>query len=211
MLDFIYSSVEAGGWVIYPIYLTSILGWFLGIKLFFDIKGYQLKKKTVDRKTKYPNTLIRWIKKMDAKEQKTLHGSVLLKVYSNRHGGEKEMLNALDEEIRFFQPRLEKGLSTIGIMGSIAPLLGLLGTVSGMVGTFRTISVFGAGNPALMADSIAESLVTTQNGLLAALPLMLLHNYLWNKSVNLEKDVLKSSQRLINYLGNNDFNARLKL
>jgi biopolymer transport protein ExbB len=80
-----------------------------------------------------------------------------------------------------------------------------------MVGTFRTISVFGAGNPALMADSIAESLVTTQNGLLAALPLMLLHNYLWNKSVNLEKDVLKSSQRLINYLGNNDFNTRLKL
>ncbi len=211
MLDFILESIEAGGWVIFPIFATSIIGWYLGISLWWDLQKFDIRKSKVRRKTKYPTTLVRWINRLNKNERKSLLGQVLPKVYEARERGEEFMLNVLDEELRFYQPRLEKGLATIGIMGSIAPLLGLLGTVSGMVGTFKTISVFGAGNPALMADSIAEALVTTQNGLLAALPLMLLHNYLWNRSVNLEKDLLRSAQRLINHLGNKDYNARLKI
>ena len=211
MFDYILESLQAGGWVLFPIVATSVIGWYLGLKLLLEIHAMSLHSRKLQRKVKYPTPLIQWLDDLPKKERNTMPAVVLSHLWEVRAGGEKAMLEALDEELRFFQPRLEKGLSTIGAMGAAAPLLGLLGTVSGMVGTFRTISVFGAGNPALMADSIAEALVTTQNGLLAALPLMILHNFLYNRSVKLEKDTLKSAQRLINHIVHRNMNARLRL
>jgi biopolymer transport protein ExbB len=73
--------------------------------------------------------------------------------------------------------QMEKGLSFVGVLASVAPLLGLLGTVDGMVSTFETITRFGNGNPVLLADGISEALLTTQAGLLIAFPLLLAKNY----------------------------------
>ena len=58
----------------------------------------------------------------------------------------------------------------------MAPLLGLLGTVVGMIGTFQSITLFGAGDPKIMAGDISLALVTTAQGLIAAIPLVLLHS-----------------------------------
>ncbi len=77
---------------------------------------------------------------------------------------------------------LDSHLRTIAQLAAIAPLIGLLGTVSGMRATFGVITQFGFGNPAMLADGISESLLTTQSGLVIAFPIVLAHNYLKNKS-----------------------------
>jgi len=72
--------------------------------------------------------------------------------------------------------------SIIKILSVIAPLLGLLGTVTGMIETFQAITLFGTGDPKLMAGGISQALVTTVLGLVVAIPLILLHSIANNKS-----------------------------
>ncbi|MGB0371643.1 MAG: MotA/TolQ/ExbB proton channel family protein [Opitutales bacterium] len=84
----------------------------------------------------------------------------------------------IDEAIMKEIPRLESGLSTIKIFAAVAPLLGLLGTVTGMIATFQSITLFGTGDPKLMAGGISQALVTTVLGLVAAIPLILVHTFL---------------------------------
>lgn len=84
----------------------------------------------------------------------------------------------IDEAILKETPKLESGLSTIKILAAIAPLLGLLGTVVGMIATFQSITLFGTGDPKLMAGGISQALVTTVLGLIAAIPLVLIHSFL---------------------------------
>jgi biopolymer transport protein ExbB len=79
----------------------------------------------------------------------------------------------LDEAIMKELPRLESGMAMIKVLSVVGPLLGLLGTVTGMIKTFQVITLFGAGDPKLMAGGIAEALVTTVEGLVMAVPLTL--------------------------------------
>ncbi len=88
----------------------------------------------------------------------------------------------LDEAITREVPNLEKGLSMIKLFAAVAPLLGLLGTVTGMITTFQSISLFGTGDPKLMADGISQALVTTMLGLCVAIPLLFLHNLVASRS-----------------------------
>jgi biopolymer transport protein ExbB len=78
-------------------------------------------------------------------------------------------------------PRLYRGLSTLKILAAVAPLLGLLGTVVGLIETFQSITLFGTGDPKLMAGGISQALVTTVLGLTTAIPLILLHSILSGK------------------------------
>ena len=79
-------------------------------------------------------------------------------------------------------PIYEKSISTIKLLAAVAPLLGLLGTVIGMIGTFQAITLFGTGDPKLMAGGISQALVTTMLGLIAAVPLLFMHNQLDTRS-----------------------------
>ncbi|HXI86467.1 MAG TPA: MotA/TolQ/ExbB proton channel family protein, partial [Parvularculaceae bacterium] len=74
-------------------------------------------------------------------------------------------------------PKLEGGLNLIRIISTIAPLLGLLGTVVGMVITFQAITLFGTGDPKIMANGISVALMTTVIGLVTAIPLVLLYAF----------------------------------
>jgi len=88
----------------------------------------------------------------------------------------------LDEAIIRELPTLEKGLSIIKLVAAVAPLLGLLGTVTGMIVTFQSISLFGTGDPKLMAEGISQALVTTVLGLSVAIPLLFLHSIVASRS-----------------------------
>ncbi|PIE40818.1 MAG: hypothetical protein CSA49_06605 [Gammaproteobacteria bacterium] len=81
----------------------------------------------------------------------------------------------LDEAILKETPVLARGVRIVKLLAAIAPLLGLLGTVVGMIGTFQAISLFGTGDPKLMAGGISQALVTTMLGLIVAVPLLFLH------------------------------------
>lgn len=88
----------------------------------------------------------------------------------------------LDEAITREIPVLEKGLPMIKLLAAVAPLLGLLGTVTGMIATFQSISLFGTGDPKLMASGISQALVTTMLGLCVAIPLLFLHSLVASRS-----------------------------
>ena len=93
-------------------------------------------------------------------------------------------------------PRLERSLSLLAALAGVAPLLGLLGTVSGMITTFDTISAAGTGNPRLLSGGISEALITTQLGLMVAIPLLLAHAGLrrWaeRREAMLEHDAIRA-------------------
>jgi len=88
----------------------------------------------------------------------------------------------LDEAILKELPPLRRGLGTLALLAAIAPLLGLLGTVTGIIDTFQAITLFGTGDPRVMSGGISQALVTTVMGLVAAIPLLLLHSFLSTKS-----------------------------
>jgi biopolymer transport protein ExbB len=84
----------------------------------------------------------------------------------------------LDEAIIRETAPIETGLNLIRVLYVIAPLLGLLGTVVGMIATFQMITLFGTGDPRMMAGGISTALVTTVLGLVVAIPLTLFHSFL---------------------------------
>ncbi|MBL6986386.1 MAG: MotA/TolQ/ExbB proton channel family protein [Methylobacter sp.] len=94
--------------------------------------------------------------------------------------GNLELL--LDEAITREVPVLERGLAIIKLVAAVGPLLGLLGTVTGMIVTFQSISLFGTGDPKLMAEGISQALVTTVEGLCVAIPLLFLHSIVASRS-----------------------------
>ena len=90
---------------------------------------------------------------------------------------EEELLQlALDEAVLLELPALERGNGVIKLLAATSPLLGLLGTVTGMILTFQAISLFGTGDPKLMAGGISQALVTTVLGLVVAIPLLFSHS-----------------------------------
>lgn len=88
----------------------------------------------------------------------------------------------LDEAMLAEQPRIERGQALVKMLAAVAPLLGLLGTVTGMIVTFQSITVFGTGDPQLMAGGISQALVTTVLGLITAVPLLFAHTALASRS-----------------------------
>jgi len=82
----------------------------------------------------------------------------------------------LGEAVLAEVPRINRHLPLLKIIAAVAPLMGLLGTVTGMIVTFQAITLFGAGDPRLMAGGISQALITTVLGLCVAIPMLLLHN-----------------------------------
>jgi biopolymer transport protein ExbB len=88
----------------------------------------------------------------------------------------------VDEALLKEAPILERGLTLLKLVAAVAPLLGLLGTVTGMIGTFQSITLFGTGDPKLMAGGISQALMTTVLGLCVAIPLLFCHSLLAARS-----------------------------
>lgn len=107
----------------------------------------------------------------------------VMAVYTDNPDTDIETLELkLDEAILRETAPLESSLSFIKVLYVVAPLLGLLGTVVGMINTFQQITLFGTGDPRMMAGGISMALMTTVLGLVVAIPLTLLHSFLQSKS-----------------------------
>lgn len=112
-------------------------------------------------------------------------GRVLSVYHENRNIDVETLELKLDEAIMKEMPPLERFLGLIKIISAVAPLLGLLGTVTGMIQTFQAMTLFGTGDPKLMAGGISQALVTTVLGLVVALPTLFLHSVVagWSKRI----------------------------
>lgn len=209
MYETILDGLVQAGWVIYPLIGASLIGWFMAFHRLLGLhvlewRGYQGWSARLAR-----DDWERAVEGLTRRERKTAAGQALAGIFGVRSLGREAMEAKLDEVMKFQIPELEKFLSTLAILASAAPLVGLLGTVAGIINTFKVISAFGTGNTALMSDSIAESLMATQNGLLVAFPLMLMQVYLSSKAEAIEKRALASAHALINRCAGGRHNGRV--
>ena len=131
-------------------------------------------------------TRIGWGVRRQKKSEKVIKGNplgLIMKAYQDNREADLETLELkLDEIIIRSTPSIERGVGTIKLIASVAPLLGLLGTVVGMIATFQAITLFGTGDPKLMANGISEALVTTMLGLVVAIPTLFVHSLVNSKS-----------------------------
>ena len=111
-----------------------------------------------------------------------LLGDLLQVAKDNANESIESLEIILDEKIQSITPMIEVRVKAIKLIATVAPLLGLLGTVIGMIETFQAITLFGTGDPKLMAGGISQALVTTMLGLIVAAPLLFLHSYAENYS-----------------------------
>lgn len=109
-------------------------------------------------------------------------GRVLLVAESNPNVDTETLELKLGEAILQETPALERLLTMIKIISTIAPLMGLLGTVTGMIQVFQQITVYGAGDPTIMAGGISMALMTTVLGIVVAIPCILMHAWVKSKS-----------------------------
>jgi biopolymer transport protein ExbB len=160
--------INAGGFVGYVIIIILILGLVMGA----------LRFKFLNEESKSINK--------ELETNQFADDSILGKlnsIYSKYSGDNPEDLESqLEDILAKATPPLEKNLSVIKLLAAVAPLLGLLGTVIGMIETFQAITLFGTGDPKLMAGGISQALVTTMLGLIAAVPLLFVHNILDSRS-----------------------------
>ena len=122
----------------------------------------------------------------------------ILAVAKDNPGADREQLELmLDEVVLRESGKLESLVWLVRIVSVVAPLMGLLGTVTGMIRTFQSITLFGAGDPRMMAGGISEALVTTMLGLVTAIPLVLLHAALANNTKKIVDTLDEQSAGLI--------------
>jgi len=124
-------------------------------------------------------------------------GRVLKAVKDNPSNDTEAMELRLSEAIMKETPKLTSWLMFLKIVSVVAPLAGLLGTVLGMITTFQSITLFGAGDPKLMAGGISQALVTTVCGLVVAIPIVLLHTAAASKAKRVEEILEEQSAGMV--------------
>ena len=197
-----WEHIQKGGIWIYPILGFAALSLIVAI-----FKGIQISK------IKDPNPAVlgkalALLKQDQDSEAFKLAQSELPAPYnamissgiSHRNDGKRLVEEVMYEKILETQPNLEKNLSLIQITAATAPLMGLLGTVTGMINTFKLITIFGTGDARSLSSGISEALVTTEFGLIVAIPSLILYALLNRRVQGILSDMDKLSAAFLNGL-----------
>ncbi len=155
--------IDQGGPIARIILSLGALGVFLTLWRTISLSGVYLRVR-------------RQIRDFDQPRKSNPLGRIMLAAADAPSETDDLLLLKIDEAILAEIPALERGTGLIKLLAATAPLLGLLGTVTGMIVTFQSISLFGTGDPKLMAGGISQALVTTVLGLVVAIPLLFGHN-----------------------------------
>jgi biopolymer transport protein ExbB len=175
----------AGGVVMFPLLVISIIMWILIINRMFFFRRLNRKNMSRERAGQY----IQEGQIPDPRDYKGAIAMLVTEFQARRTGSLTIDRHILDETVMSVVSKLDDNLTIIGVLAKVSPLLGLLGTVTGMIVTFDIISVFGAGNARAMAGGISEALITTQTGLIIAIPGLYAHNFLTRRAENLKRRV----------------------
>ncbi|MFK8053544.1 MAG: MotA/TolQ/ExbB proton channel family protein [Woeseiaceae bacterium] len=124
-------------------------------------------------------------------------GRVLMAYTENKNVDTETLELKLNEAVLKEVPKINRGLLIVKVISAVAPLAGLLGTVTGMIKTFQVITLYGAGDPKLMAGGISQALMTTVLGLVVAIPMVLLHTVLSGRARRLLSILQEQSAGLI--------------
>jgi biopolymer transport protein ExbB len=191
-----YELVIAGGWLMLPIILCSVVATAIIIERLWSLR----------RPRVVPENLVAQVWQLHRDGEITAghissirDGSPLGRILSagiiNRQHSREIMKEAIEEVGRQVVHELERYLNSLGTIASITPLLGLLGTVIGMIKVFSAITLVGVGDPGVLAGGISEALITTAAGLSVAIPSLMFHRYFSGRVerlvVAMEEEALK--------------------
>ncbi len=155
--------VAQGGAIGYTIIALGLAGLLLALARMGILlaRGFAIKKQLTD---------------MQNPSEKNALGRILLAAHAEDVPDAETLELRMGEAVMREIPRINAYIPILKIIAAVAPLMGLLGTVTGMILTFQAITLFGAGDPRLMAGGISQALMTTVLGLCVAIPMLLLHN-----------------------------------
>lgn len=193
--------VKAGGWVMIPIILCSVIATAIIAERFWTLRRRRIA----------PDNLVVQIWSaarsgaLTDERLRTLRrgsplGRILAAALVNLDHSREVMKERIEDVGRHVVHDMERYLNTLGTIAAITPLLGLLGTVLGMIKVFTVITTEGVGNPGMLAGGIAEALITTAAGLMVAIPSLLFYRYFRGRVdelvVMMEQEALKLMEAL---------------
>lgn len=177
--------LAAGGVVMLPLVLVSLVMWVLILDRVFFFRRLYRKNMSFQQAWEH----VRAHRMPDPRQFRGIISVLVSRFNSSRSGDSTLDRFVLDEIILGINRSTTRFLSVIGVLAAVAPLLGLLGTVTGMIGTFDVLAVFGTGNAKAMAGGISEALITTQTGLLVAIPGLYMKGFLERRARNLRQRI----------------------
>ncbi len=168
--------VFAGGWMMIPLMLASVIAVAISIERFWTLRTDKIA----------PEHLLAqvwsWIKneELDAARLKSLKegshlGAVLAAGLANSKHGRDITKEAIEQAASKAVHEMERFLSALGTIAAVTPLIGLLGTVLGMISVFNEIMAQGTGNAGALAGGISEALITTAAGMIVAIPSLIFY------------------------------------
>jgi len=194
----VFEILSQGGFMMIPIVICSVLS----IAIIAE-RYWALRQSSVQPKDTLPQVW-GWIKnnqldgsKLKQLKQSSPFGQILSAGLTASKHGREAMKDAIIESGTHIGHDLERFLSFLGTIVSIAPLLGLLGTVLGMIKVFGELMIVGAGDATPLAGGIQEALITTAAGLTVAIPAMIFHRALQRKVDDLLISMEQASTKLV--------------
>ena len=174
-----FGYIVKGGILMIPIILCGLAAVFIIVErlFYFYVTKKRDAKLMFDLKTSlFKNDFEGAV--AATKEADTPCAKVIQKAIECRKWNEKDLKDMIETEMDNAVPEYEHFLTPLGTISNISTLLGLLGTVTGNIKAFGVLGGGASmGDPALLAGSIAEALVTTVAGLCVSIPAVIFHNY----------------------------------
>ena len=193
--------IKAGGWLMLPIILCSIVAIAIIIERFWTLSAARIAPRYT------LGQVWTWIKnnELDAAHLRELKlasplGQILAAGLVNARHGRATMTVSIEQAASQVVHDLERYLNTLGTIAAITPLLGLLGTVLGMIEVFTQIMVRGSGNTEALAGGISQALITTAAGLSVAIPAYMFHRMFMRRVDSLVLNLEQESIKLVDAL-----------
>ena len=190
--------VRAGGWLMFPILLCSIVAIAIVIERFWTLSATRISPKYVVAQvwTWLKNNQLDSTKLRELRLSSPLGQILAAGLLSSKHG-RAAMIDSIEQTAAQVVHDMERYLNALGTIAAITPLLGLLGTVVGMIRVFSEIMLQGTGNANALAGGISEALITTAAGLPVAIPTYMFHRYFNRKVDSLVLSLEHESNKLV--------------
>ena len=189
-LESIWASIQTGGPVMFPLIVVSVWMWHLIALKTLWVFRVRRNRVGMSQALEYMSHKKTGISKDTVLDNSGPKSEALAYFLNHRHFDPETDRIMWEAAVQRQISPLNQHMSAILILAAVAPLLGLLGTVTGMVDTFRVIGMEGTGNPQALASGIEEALVTTQTGLLIAIPGLLVGQTLRKQIRNIQGDLM---------------------
>jgi biopolymer transport protein ExbB/TolQ len=195
---------QTGGTFMYPILLVLALGLAIAIERFIYITSTQSKTK------KIWGQIVPMLKAQDydraltfTEKEKTPLAHMLNYGFARKSSNaSREVIeSAMEEGMMEVLPDLEERTHYLATFANIATLLGLLGTIIGLIQAFTAVAGADPAEKAdLLSSSISVAMNTTAFGLVAAIPLILIHSFLVTKTARLVDNIEMAAVKCLNLI-----------